>query len=262
MVGKLYLVGCGLAPDLITLRALTVAREADYVFMDSYTSRLLGDGLGELEELIGKAVEVLGRSDLEEGLTKKVLSLASVKRVALLVVGDPLVATTHSAIVVEAVKRGIDVEVVPGISIVPTALTLSGLMIYKMGRIATITYPVHEVLSEYPYNVLKDNDERGLHTLFLLEMDAEKGYYMTVPEAIEILYKLEESRREGVVSPKRLAVAVGALGDRERQRVCPGTLDELMRFDADVPHTLIVVSPKPHFMEEEALDAAKRMLCK
>ncbi len=262
MVGKLYLVGCGLTPDLITLRALTVAREADHVFVDSYTSRLLGDGLAKLEELIGRKVEVLGRSDLEEGLTKKVLPLASTRRVALLVVGDPLVATTHNAIVVDAVKRGIDVEVVPGVSIVPTALTLSGLMIYKMGRIATITYPVHGVLSEHPYNVLKDNDERGLHTLFLLEMDAEKGYYMRVPEAIEILYKLEERRGEGVVSPERLAVAVGALGDRERQRVCPGTLGELMGFDADVPHTLIVVSPKPHFMEEEALDAAKRMLCK
>ena len=256
------MVGCGLTPDLITLRALTVVREADYVFVDAYTSRLLGEGLNELEELIGRKIEVLSRSDLEEGLTRKVLSLASVKRVALLVVGDPLVATTHIAIVVEAAKRGIDVEIVPGISIVPTALTLSGLMIYKMGRIATITYPVHGVLSEHPYNVLKDNDERGLHTFFLLEMDAEKGYYMTVPEAIEILYKLEEGRGEGVVSPQRLAVAVGALGDRRRQRVCPGTLDELMRFDADVPHTLIVVSPKPHFMEEEALDAIKRMLCK
>lgn len=262
MVGKLYLVGCGLAPDLITLRALSVAKEADHVFMDSYTSRLLGNGLRKLEELIGRKLEVLGRSDLEEGLTRKVLPLASTKRVALLVVGDPLVATTHSAVVVEAVKRGIEVEVVPGISVVPAALTLSGLMIYKMGRVATITYPVHGVFSEHPYSVLKDNDERDLHTLFLLEMDAEKGYYMTVPEAIEILYKLEELRGEGVISPKRLAVAVGALGDRKRQRVCPGTLDELMGFDADVPHTLIVVSPKPHFMEEEALDAVKQMLCR
>ena len=261
MVGKLYLIGCGLAPDLITLRALTIAKEADHVYADSYTSRLLGDGLAELEELIGRKVEVLGRADLEENLMKRVLSLASTKRVALLVVGDPLVATTHNAVIVEAVKRGIEVEVIPGISIVPTALTMSGLMIYKMGRIATITYPVHGVLSEHPYNVLKDNDKRGLHTLFLLEMDAEKGYYMRIHEAIEILYRLEEKRREGVVSPERLAVAVGALGDRERQKVCPGTLDELLRFDADVPHTLIVVSPKPHFMEEEALDAVKQMFC-
>lgn len=262
MVGKLYLVGCGLAPDLITLRAIDVARQADYVLMDSYTSRLLGKGSAGLEELIGKDIVVVGRADLEEKVVEKVLSLASKKRVALLVVGDPLVATTHNAVVVEAVKRGIEVEVVPGISIVPTALTMSGLMIYKMGRVATITYPVHGVYSEHPYNVLKDNDERGLHTLFLLEMDAEKGYYMTVPEAIEILFRLEESKREGLISPQRLAVAIGALGDKKKQRVCPGTLKELSSFEADVPHTLIVVSPKPHFMEEEALDAVKKMFCR
>lgn len=63
------------------------------------------------------------------------------KRAVLVTGGDPMLATAHAAILALARRRGYRVEVVPGVSIICAAFSLSCLSIYKLGGVATVTYP-------------------------------------------------------------------------------------------------------------------------
>ena len=253
MSGKLYIVGAGLSSDLITLRGIKVLKNSNIIFMDSYTSMLCNS---DLESIIGRRIYRLRRVDLEERfeevLFKPVLQGLNV---ALLVSGNPLDATTHASLIVEAYRRNIVFEVIPAPGIIPNALSMSGLMVYKMGKITTLTYPKYGFISDYPYDVIKDNDLRNLHTILLLEIDLENNVIMSISDAIDILFKLEEERREGVVDGERRAVAVSGLGG-SNQRICFDILERLKTLpEHRGPHTLILTSPKLHFMEEEALKA-------
>ncbi|RLG77026.1 MAG: diphthine synthase [Thermoprotei archaeon] len=260
-MGKLYLIGLGFSPDLMTLRALNIVRSVRRVFLDKYTGILIDNG-EKIREIVGRDVVPLSRRDLEERSFEVIIRELEKGDVAILVPGDPLVATTHIALLVEASKYGFDFEVIPGISIVPTALTMSGLMVYKIGKVVTMTYPRNGILYEYPYDVIKDNDARNLHTILLLELDAEKGIAMKVGEAIDILFEIESKRGEGVIRPERLGIGIASLGS-SKARICPMTLEELKKCDiGDVPHTLILTSPKLHFMEEEALKVIRDAFCR
>ncbi len=252
MRGKLYLIGIGLAPDLMSLRGLNIARRADKVLVDIYTSIVPG-GVKSVEKVVGRSLEPVGRSGLEGRADAIMGYLEKGLSVALLVAGDPLVATTHVSLLIDAKKRGFECEVIPAPGILPNALTMLGLMVYKMGKVATVTYPVEGKLSLYPYDVVRDNDSRNLHTVLLLEMDAERGVMMKVSEAVELLEYMERLRGERVFPPTRKIIAVSALGT-PMQRICYASLEQLKHHTYGFgPHTLVVPSPRLHFVEEEAL---------
>lgn len=262
MRGKLVLVGAGLSVDLITLRGVKRILEADVIYVDSYTSVTLGDLRSFLMSQAGREAVFLSREDIEEKYFETLIKPAlEGLKVVLIVPGNPLDATTHVALLSEASKRGVDFEVVPAPGIIPNALTMSGLMIYKMGKIVTLTYPKSGIVSEYPYDVIKDNDSRNLHTPLLTEIDLEKGVMMQVKEAVEILLQLESMRGERVLSESRKAVAVSGLGGN-KQRICFGTLKDLIELPAhEGPHTIIMTSPKMHFLEEEVTQIISRKHC-
>ena len=260
-MGKLYLIGIGLSHELITLRALKIVKSVRKVFIDKYTG-ILPDNGEEIKKVVGRELIPLSRKDLEEKFSQVVIKELEKGDVAILVPGDPLVATTHIALIINAVKHGFSFEIIPGVSIIPTALTMSGLMVYKIGKIATVTYPHDGILYEYPYNVIKENDSRNLHTILLLELDAEKGIIMKVKEAIDILFKIESIRCEGVIRPERLGIGIASLGS-SKTNICPLPLKVLRNCDiGDIPHTLILTSPKLHFMEEEALEVIRSEFCR
>jgi diphthine synthase len=260
VVGELYLVGLGLSPEYVSIKALEVLRSADLVYVDVYTSYV---DLELLRSIVGRDLIRIKRADLEERSGAQILELVERGyRVALAVPGDPLVATTHVTLLVEAHRRGIPFHVVPGVSIIPTALTLSGLMVYKIGKVATVVYPKNGILYEYPYDVIKLNDSNNLHTVLLLEYDGERGVAMTVREAIEILQAIEERRGEGVVTGDRLVVALAGLG-YPWYSVCAGRLKSIYGLRVDkVPQTLVVVSPKPHPVELEAMEVVSSRWCR
>ncbi|MEM1546226.1 MAG: diphthine synthase [Candidatus Methanomethylicia archaeon] len=253
MGGKLYIVGAGLSSDLITLRGIKTLKNSDIIFMDSYTSMLCNS---DLEDIIGRRIYKLRRVDLEERfeevLFKPVLQGLNV---SLIVPGNPLDATTHVSLIVEAYRRNIMFEIIPAPGIIPNALSMSGLMVYKIGKVTTLTYPKQGFLSDYPYDVIKDNDLRNLHTILLLEVDLENNIVMSISDAVDILLKLEEKRGEKIVNEERKAVAISGLGG-SNQRICFNSLKKLKTLPKHRgPHTLVLTSPKLHFMEEEGLKA-------
>src|SRR6266699_1732863 len=93
---SLAFIGLGLNDEKgITLEGLEEARRADSVYGEFYTNIMPNLDLKRLEKVIGKRVEVLSRSQLEDEGGRRLLKAASEERVAFLVPGDPLIATTH-----------------------------------------------------------------------------------------------------------------------------------------------------------------------
>lgn len=258
--GELYLVGMGLSYKYLTLEALEAIAKADRVFVDTYTGQVDLEGL---EKVLAKSFVKVSRRELEEGSGRVILDLLEEgKRVVLLVPGDPLVATTHVTLLLEAHARGFRFHVIPGVSIVPTALSMSGLMVYKMGKIATVVYPKDGIVYEYAYDVIKANDSLNLHTLLLLEYDGEKGIAMRASEAIEILKSIEEIRREGVVRDDRLVSVVASLGYPDFI-VCVGELKRILMLKVEVvPQTLVFASPRLHPIEVEMMKVVSSRWCR
>ena len=93
MAAELILIGMGLGGIKgMTTEAIEVAKGADYRFYEGYTALWSDDELDKLQNEIGELTTVM-RPDIEN--PGKILTLAKDSSVAVLVVGDPLQATTH-----------------------------------------------------------------------------------------------------------------------------------------------------------------------
>ncbi len=253
MVNQLKFIGLGLHSELgISMHGLEEARKADLVLAEFYTSLMPGLSLKRLEKLLDKPVKVLSRSDVEEKAELTVLKEAKAKNVAFLVPGDPMAATTHLDLRLRAEKAGIKTRIIHGASVTSAVSSIIGLQSYKFGR--TVTIPIVEVgaIPESPYDSIKENLFRGLHTLVLLDIKAEDRTYMTISQALEQLLVLEEKRREDIITNKTLAVGVARVG-AEDTKVKAGRVESLRLYDFGGPPHSMAIPGKLHFKEAEAL---------
>ena len=109
--GKLVFIGLGLHDeDGITVRGQKEIEQADAVFAELYTSSLREGSLSRLGKRVGKRIELLDRAALEAG--DHLLELCRTKRVALLVPGDSMAATTHVELRLRAIAQGTETSVV------------------------------------------------------------------------------------------------------------------------------------------------------
>jgi diphthine synthase len=236
----LYLIGLGLGDERdISLKAVETAKKCD-CYAELYTNKWFGTMDG-LIKVLGRNVKLLKRQDLEDRLEQFIKECRE-KDVALFVPGDPLAATTHSTIVLEARKKKIPVKILHNASIF-SAIGETGLHLYKFGRTATI--PFSGKLQAVKDAVVS-NKKAGLHTLLLLDLDAEVKLYMTAADALKILIKGK------VLKPMDTAIAAAGLGT-DNARVEWGTAKELLLKDIGTPAVLIVPG-KLHFHEKEYLE--------
>jgi diphthine synthase len=245
----LVFIGLGLREDGIPLRGLREAREADTVFAEFYTSLVPGLNIERLEREIGKPITILNR-EMVEGHPEEFLKAARRGKVALLVPGDPMVATTHVDLRLRAAKAGIETKVIHSASIASAAPGLAGLQSYRFGPSATVPFPDNP--STRPYEILAENSRRGLHTLLLLDIRADEGRAMTANEAMEIMLGLEERLRGGAFTPGTLAVVVARAGS-EGAVIRADEVGKLREFDFGPPPHVLIVPGKLHFVEAEAL---------
>lgn len=246
-------MGLGLHDERdVSLRGLEEIREADAVFAELYTSLMPGLSIQKLEELVGKRVSVVSRRALEEDGGQLILQEAERRKTALLVPGDPLIATTHLDLRIRAERRGIKTRIVHGASIVSAVIGLSGLQNYKYGRSVTIPFPEEGFTSETPYRVIMENRKRGLHTLCFLDIKAEEERYMTISDGLEALLATEEQKRKQVITPDTLVIGIARAGSKE-PTVKAGYVEEVMKKNFGAPPHTLVFPGKLHFMEAEAL---------
>jgi len=247
----LYLIGLGLYDEGdVTLKGVEVAKGCDLVYAELYTSPWQGS-LEKLGKLLGKKIIVLQRSDLEEK-SKKLISEAETKKVAVFVSGDPLVATTHSALIIEARKKGIKVKIVHSSSVF-SGIAETGLQIYKFGKTATVAYPEPNFFPKTPYEVLEKNRKAGLHTLLLLDVKADKNRYMTVNEGIGILLEIEAQEKRGVFTKDTMCVGVARLGGDTTIKY--GKASAIQKEDFGKPPHVVIVPGELHFSEKEFLES-------
>ncbi len=245
----LFIIGTGLwRGDDISVRGAEICKRADKVYLDGYTRHFDGNELTTLEQLTGKRITKLDRHDLEEGL--KFLDEAVNEDVALLVPGDPLIATTHTTILMEAKKRGVGFEVVHGSSIHTAIIGEAGLHIYKVGGSCTIPMREKGIRPYSVYEKLAENAKRGLHTIVFLDTTPESE--MDIKEALEILQEIEGERKEGICTGQTKIVIGCEMGGGEQKLVYTNVDDAKMLTGMPTPITLIFPG-KLHFSEEDFL---------
>lgn len=251
-MGEVVFVGLGLHDERgISLRGLEEVEEADTVFVELYTSLMSGFSLKRFEGICGKKIHVVSRRDLEEEDGEVILESAERGKVVLLVPGDPLIATTHVALRIQAEDLGIETRVVHGASILSAVMGLSGLHNYKFGK--SVTIPFSETV-ETSYEVIAQNRRLGLHTLCLLDVEVGEKRYMRIREGLRLLFKIEQRRKEKIITEDTLGVGVARAGSME-PTVKAGFLKNLLNYDFGGPPHSIVFPGKLHFMEAEALIA-------
>ena len=251
-VGEIVFVGLGLYDDLgMSLRGLKEVKSADCVFAELYTSLLPGFSLERFEKTSGRKVSLVSRAELEEKNGQVILRAAENRKAVLLVPGDPLIATTHVALRIEAQRRGIKTRIVHGASVLSAVIGLSGLHNYKFGKSVTIPFP-DETSSETPYSVIAQNRRLGLHTLCLLDIQAENGRYLTIHDALKELLKVEGKWKKMIVTEETLAVGIARAGSSD-PTVGAGSIKDILDYDFGEPPYSLIFPGELHFMEAEAL---------
>jgi len=183
----LTFVGLGLYGEKdITLKGLEAIRDADVVYAELYTTPSGGKRVEKMEEAYGKLIAVLERRGVEEKAEKGILKLAKHQKVVLLCGGDAMIATTHVDLQLRAIDMGIETRIIHAPSISSAVAGLCGLQSYKFGKSATIAPPYGKkgIISAVPYDTIKANKERGLHTLLYLDVSMRINEAFLVINAI------------------------------------------------------------------------------
>lgn len=251
----LYFIGLGLNSEKdISINGLEAVKKCDLVYLESYTS-ILNCTKEQLEKFYNKKI-ILARRGMVESDDNEIIENAKSKNVAFLVVGDPLVATTHADLYLRAKKENIKCHTIHNASII-SAIGMTGLQVYKFGKTTSIPFENENV--ETPYDALKGNLSLGLHTLFLLDLNTEEEKFMTVNDAIRYLLKVELKRNEKIFNEKTLCIGCARIGSENRV-IKAGNAKDLLKFNFGKPVHCLIVPGKLHFMEEEALKALTFLL--
>ena len=168
---KTGLLLIGMGPGRIssmTIEAKNAAKAADFRRYEAYTALWPEKELAGLENEVG-LIEKVMRPEIEN--PDELLDLAKKSLIALLIVGDPLQATTHVDLQLQAIESGIECLVFHGISITTLVTGSIGLSNYRFGRQTTITYPYGGWVATSPLEVIAINMLQNQHTLALLDLD-------------------------------------------------------------------------------------------
>jgi diphthine synthase len=250
----LTFIGLGLFDEYdISLKGLEAVKEAERVYVEFYTSCLMGTDLEKMEKLYGKKIHMLSREDVEQ--CPDWLNEAIDKKVAFLTGGDTMISTTHVDLRLRAEKLGIETRLIHGASIASAVSGLTGLQNYRFGKSASIPHPYASrrgslVISETPYETIKQNFELGLHTLVFLDIDKNKGY-MTINQALGLLLEVEKKRDDEIIS-KAIAVGIARAGSKI-PIIKADYVKNLKNFDFGEPLHILILPGKLHFLEAEAL---------
>ena len=244
----LMFVGLGLY-DLgdISLKGLECVRNADTVYLEAYTSRLMGTDVAEMEAFFEKEIRVLSREDVEQN-PRDIIERAARGRVAFLTGGDPMVSTTHADLRMRAAAAGVATSIIHASSISSAVCGLSGLQNYRFGKSCSVPFPAKGWFPTAPVETIAANLDLNLHTLVFLDIQMDR--YMRIPEAIAII---EEMAAKRGIEPPALYVGIARAGS-ESPVVAAGSGAKLKETEFGPPLHILVVPADLHPMEREYLE--------
>ncbi len=251
MTSELIFVGLGLSgTDGMTVKALEALKTCDKIYAEFYTSFLIGTKPEDLEKAIGKKIHVLYRGQVEE--SEDIINDAMNMRVGFITAGDTMAATTHVDLRIQAKDAGIPVRIFHGISIFSACPSSTGLQPYKFGRTVTLPFIEDGYQPKSPYDHIKENKDRGLHTMILLDIHADEMRYMTAHQALEWLIEGEKKWGEGLITEDALMVVASQVGS-PNEKVTAGYVKDLLQKDLGEPLFTLILPGNLHFMEQYAL---------
>lgn len=247
----LWLIGLGPGDlGLMTASAIEHARACEYRFLEGYTATLPADEEARLDSIVGPWQRAM-RPAVEE--PSEILALARRSAVAILVVGDPIQATTHVDLEAHCAEQSIDFTIIPGLSATALAVSLSGLQSYRFGRQVTLPYAYGDYLPTSPLELIDANYRANLHTLVLLDLDptgmgVDQPQPMQPATAVETLTAMhgrlverEGKTRESMTTPLAQwnSILLSDLGT-PNQRVVSGHLEDIAKAEGGRIHCLIL----------------------
>ena len=243
----LTFIGLGLYDkDDVSEKGLSCIRKADHVFLEIYTSRLMGSSFEELERLYGKPVHLLDRKDVEQH-PEELLRKAESSDVVFLCAGDPMVSTTHADLRMRAAARNIRTAIIHGASISSAVSGLSGLQNYRFGKSCSLPFPQKNWFPTTPIDVITQNLSLRLHTLVYLDIQDER--YMTISEAIDLLEQMAAEKN------LRISLYIGiARAGSDNPVVRAGPAGTLKSVDFGPPMHILIVPAELHDMEQSYLE--------
>jgi diphthine synthase len=229
----LILIGSGVSFDF-TLSGLEELKSCDEAFIERYTNPIEDSKLASLQERIGKKVSLLERGQVESSfLVKK----AKDSDVALIASGDPLTATTHITLVMEAKEKKIPVKIIHNSSIYSAAPARAGLQIYRFGKTASLVNPRENYKPTSSLEIVRKNLEMDMHSLVLLDTEPKP---MEAKAALEMLSEFDS------------AVVISRLGEPE-EKITYGKISELKNKELGRAPFSVIIPAKLHLLEEEYL---------
>ncbi|KAG6449991.1 diphthine methyl ester synthase [Manduca sexta] len=261
-----YLIGLGLgdAKD-ITVKGLEIVKNCDKVYLEAYTS-ILTVGKETLEEFYGRPL-ILADRELCESSIDNVLEEAREKHIALLVVGDPLGATTHTDMLLRAKEFGVSTQIVHNASIM-NAVSCCGLQLYNFGETVSIPYWTDTWKPDSFFEKIVANFARNLHTLCLLDIKVKEPTeesltkkvrqymdpkFMSVKEAAQQLIHIIENHPESEINKSTTAVGLCRVGAPD-QKIAVSSIEAMQQCDLGPPlHSLVIPAPNLHPLELDYL---------
>jgi len=254
---KITFIGLGLNDEKdISLKGLNEINNCDRVYAEFYTAKLFGTSIKKIEKQIKKQIIILNREEVEKG--DIIINDAMEKHIVFLSCGDSMAATTHLDLRLRAINEGIKTNIIHGSSIFTAVPGLLGLQNYKFGRTTTLAYPENNYFPISPYNIIKENKKLGMHTLVLLDIQADKKRYMSANDGIKIFEKYEKKIGNNIFHDDSLICVVARAGSANPV-IRADYLKNLKNENFGPPLHSIVVPGKLHFLEIESLEKIAKL---
>jgi len=247
----LFLVGLGLSSKDITLGAMEACRSSE-LFIDRFTSNIDESITSYIEEITGKRIVELSRSDMEESASE-IVKRAAIKNVAVLVGGDPLIATTHKILYIKAKEQGVETEVVHANSIIITAIGESGLDFYRFGSACTVPKWSEHYSPVSFYEKIESNMKANEHTMLLLDYDPITRTTLSIREAIDALEKADSHYKKGIITGSTKIIILHNMS-RKNSITIATTIDNAKTMEMNGINILIIPSTLAA-VEKEAVEA-------
>lgn len=235
--------------------ALEILKTCDKIYLENYTVNFPYP-IKELEKEYGIKITELSRAAVED---ESILEEVKNSKVALLVYGDSLSATTHTQLMLEAKKQNIEYKVFHNASIM-TTVAETGLQLYKFGKTASMpNWREHTNKPTSFMNYIKENQSIKAHTLLLTDIGLEiKNAITQLKESSE---KTKIPLSQGRVKPQGTVSALGKIiaysnAGTENQKIFYDTPDNIQNKKVEMPFCLIIPGELNH-MEKEALEELK-----